>query len=66
VKEYQTFEPRDLIMVADIYSSARKKLARFFDYLPDEAQSRFYNFADDVRQYEEKVSSEGGIERMKL
>ena len=63
---YETFEAADLIVIADIYSSARKRLARFFDYLPGEAQSRFYNYAEDVRKYEEKVSRDDGIERMKL
>ena len=65
-KEYTTFEPNDMIIVADIYEDARKKLNDFFDYLPEASKQRFYNYADDVRKYEEKVSSDGGIERMKL
>ena len=39
---------------------------KFFDYLPQESQDRFYNYAKSVREYEEKVSSADGIERMKL
>ena len=64
--KYQSFEGSDLLVIADIYSDARQKLARFFDYLPQEAQDRFYNFADSVRKYEEKDSADGGIARMKL
>ena len=54
------------MIIADIYQDARQQLARFFDYLPAEAQARFYNYAKDVREYEEKVSAEDGIERMKV
>ena len=43
---YATFEGADLLRIADIYAEARQKLARFFDYLPAEAQSRFYNYAE--------------------
>lgn len=55
-----------MMLVAGIYSDARQKLARFFDFLPPTAQKKFYNYADEVRSYEEKESREGGIERMKL
>ena len=65
-KKYKTFEPDDMVVIADIYGDARTKLAKFFDYLPAESKQRFYNYADDVRKYEEKESSDGGIERMKL
>ena len=65
-KEYQVFEDKDLIRVADIYRDAQNQLAKFFDYLPKESKDRFYGFADEVRKYEEKVSGEGGIERMKM
>ena len=65
-KKYQTFEPESLLYVASIYSDAREKLARFFDYLPPSSKKKFYNFADEVRKYEEKESAEGGVERMKL
>lgn len=41
-KEYQTFEPDDMLIIADIYASAREKLARFFDYLPESSKSKFY------------------------
>ena len=64
--DMQTFEPADLVLIADIYSDARQKLAKFFDYLSPEQKSRFYNYAADVRKYEEKDGLEGGIERMKL
>ena len=47
------------------YDSARKQLARFFDYLPQASQEKFYNYAGAVRQYEEKELKEEGIERMK-
>ena len=59
-------EAKDLLVVADIYAEARERLARFFDFLPPASQERFYNYADSVRKYEEKVSSEDGIDRMKL
>ena len=59
-------EPSDYIVFADIYADARQRLARFFDYLPDKSKRRFYNYASQVRDYEEKVSSEDGIARMKL
>ena len=62
----QVFEQNDLVEVADIYGDARRKLAKFFDYLPTGSKDKFYGFAADVRKYEEKESSEGGIERMKL
>lgn len=62
--QYKEFDDKDYILIADIYKEARQELARFFDYLPEEAQSRFYGFAEDVRKYEEKVSSEDGIVRM--
>ena len=61
-----SFSTTDLVEVADIYADARNQLARFFDYLPQPSQDRFYNFADSVRQYEEKMASADGIERMKL
>lgn len=63
---YKTFEDADYLVIADIYKDARQQLARFFDYLPSEAQDRFYNYAKDVREYEEKISAEDGIERMKV
>jgi hypothetical protein len=63
---YMTFEGDDLLLIADIYAEARQNLARFFDFLPAEAKDRFYNYADSVRKYEEKVSKEDGIDRMKL
>jgi hypothetical protein len=63
---YTTFEGDDLLLIADIYAEARQNLARFFDFLPAEAKDRFYNYADSVRKYEEKVSKEDGIDRMKL
>ena len=63
---YTTFEGDDLLVIADIYSEARQNLARFFDFLPAEAKDRFYNYAESVRKYEEKVSKEDGIDRMKL
>lgn len=64
--EYQEFKDgKDLLIIADIYKDARQQLARFFDYLPVDAKNRFYNYAEDVRKYEEKVASEDGIERMK-
>ena len=65
-KKFQEFQPNDLVYVADIYAEARKRLAKIFDYLPREAQAKYYNFAEDVRKYEEEDSREGGIERMKL
>ena len=61
-----SFTTADLIEVADIYADARSQLARFFDYMPQQSQTRFYNFADSVREYEEKMASADGIERMKL
>ena len=64
--KYQTFESKDLILIADIYSEARQRLVRFFDFLPVEAKDKFYNYADEVRRYEEKVSKDDGIDRMKL
>jgi len=64
--KYDEFESADMTLIADIYSDARSQLARFFDYLPEDAKGRFYNYAEDVRQYEEKVSKENGIDRMKL
>ena len=63
---YTTFESADLLVIADIYADARGKLARFFDLLPTQEKEKFYNYADAVRKYEEKVSSAEGIERMKL
>ena len=64
--EYTEFDDKDYIVIADIYREARQELARFFDYLPQESQDRFYNYAKDVREYEEKITAEDGIERMKL
>ena len=64
--QYQEFDDKDYIVIADIYKEARQELARFFDFLPRESQERFYNYAKEVREYEEKVSAEDGIERMKL
>ena len=64
--EYTDFDDKDYIVIADIYREARQELARFFDYLPQESQDRFYNYAKDVREYEEKITAEDGIERMKL
>lgn len=63
--EYEEFERADLLVIADIYSEARQALAKFFDFLPADSQAKFYNFADSVRSYEEKISKEDGIERMK-
>jgi len=60
------FTNADMLAVADIYSQARKQLARFFDYLPRDAKDQFYNYNTAVRQYEEKDLQEEGIERMKL
>ncbi|KAL1508826.1 hypothetical protein AB1Y20_004921 [Prymnesium parvum] len=62
---YSQFEGADYFVIAGIYSDARAELARFFDLLPPDSQARFFNFADEVRKYEEKVSREDGIERMK-
>ena len=64
--EYQAFEPGDLVLFADIYQDAREQLAKFFDYLPVKSKDRFYNYAQSVRKYEEKISKDDGIERMKL
>jgi hypothetical protein len=64
--QYTEFDDKDYLVIADIYKEARQELARFFDFLPPESQERFYNYAKDVREYEEKVSSEDGIERMKV
>lgn len=64
--EYEEFEPADLLRIASLYANSRQQLARFFDLLPADSQSRFFNFAEDVRKYEEEISREGGIERMKL
>lgn len=60
------FDDGGMLAVADVYADVRRQLARFFDFLPAEAQSRFSNYAADVREYEEEFSKEGGIERMKL
>ena len=35
-------------------------------YLPKESQARYFNYAEDVKSYEEKVARGDGIERMKL
>ena len=48
-------EAKDLLVVADIYAEARERLASFFDFLPAASKERFYNYADSVRKYEEKV-----------
>jgi len=64
-QDYTEFTATDLVMFADIYKDARQQLAKFFDYLPQETQDRFYGYANEVRKYEEKVSSEEGIERMR-
>ena len=37
-----------------------------FDYLPQESKERFYNYNDQVREYERKELETEGIERMKL
>jgi hypothetical protein len=63
---YSSFEAKDLLVVADIYAEARERLASFFDFLPAASKERFYNYADSVRKYEEKVSKEDGIDRMQL
>ena len=60
------FSNEDMLAMADVYSDARQKLARFFDYLPQEAKDRFYNYNKSVRDYEAKELKEEGIERMKL
>lgn len=60
------FDDAGMLAVAEVYADARRQLARFFDFLPAEAQSRFFNYAAGVREYEEEFSKEGGIERMKL
>ena len=39
---------------------------RFVADLPQKEQAKYYNYASEVRSYEEKVSREDGIERMKL
>jgi len=64
--EYNQMKGGEYIVIADLYSSARNQLARFFNLLPQESQDKFYGYADAVRKYEEKVSKEDGIERMKL
>ena len=66
VNDYEEFTGADLIKIADIYRDAKIQLARFFDYLSQEDRDRFYGYAKIVREYEEKVSKEDGIERMNL
>jgi hypothetical protein len=35
------FSNEDMLAVADVYSDVRKQLARFFDYLPEDAKQKF-------------------------
>lgn len=64
--QYRKLGTFQLNVLADIYSEIREQLARFFDYLPKESKEKFYGYAEEVRKYEQKVSGEYGIERMKL
>ena len=59
------FSDADMLAVADVYLEARQRLARFFDFLPKDAQQRFYNYNDAVTKYETEDLKEEGIERMK-
>jgi hypothetical protein len=61
-----SFTDEQMLEVADLYSLARSQLAAFFDYLPEDSKSRFFNYNAAVRQYEERELEADGIQRMKL
>lgn len=54
--------PASLTAYADLYAEARRALARVFSALPKDEQAKYYGFARELKEYEDRVAKGDSIE----